>query len=165
MTPRELASVLGLSEAQVYTLRRRNVIQPIRAIRAHKTEFQLGPAVHAYIQFKCAQDSASQADFHKERALKEQANRELREILLEQTRAQLHRACDVESVQADSNAEIRSKLLKFGNQLSLEIAGKNDPAKVKTIIDTRVRGLLNERSQAGIHVRICRGDRIRRPQN
>jgi hypothetical protein len=92
VTVKELASVLGLSEPQVYTLRRRNVIQPIRAIRAHKTEFQLGPAVRAYVQYKCGQDSEAEADYHRERALKEKANRELRQILVKQTRSQISRA-------------------------------------------------------------------------
>jgi hypothetical protein len=144
VTVKELASVLGLSEPQIYTLRRRNIIQPIRAIRAHKTEFRLGPAVRAYIQFKCGQDSEAQADFHKERALKEAANRELREILLKQTREQLHRSQDVRAIQEDSNSDIRSKLLMFGNLLSSQIAGKSDPAEVKTVIDAEVRKTLNE---------------------
>jgi hypothetical protein len=39
VTARELADVLGLSEQNVYNLRRRNVIQ---SIRAKRTEFQVG---------------------------------------------------------------------------------------------------------------------------
>ena len=35
LTVKELASVLGLSEPLIYTLRRRNVIQPSSAIRAY----------------------------------------------------------------------------------------------------------------------------------
>jgi ATP sulfurylase len=141
VTARELASVLGLSEAQVYTLRRRSILQ---SIKAKRTEFLLGPSIRAYIQYKCGQESESQADFHKERALKEKANRELREILVEQTRDQLHRACDVEAVQADSNADIRSKLSEFATLLSSQIAGKSDPAQVKDVIDTEVRKVLNK---------------------
>ena len=141
VTVKELSSVLGLSEPQIYTLRRRNIIQPIRAIRAHKTEFQLGPAVRAYIQYKCGQESESQADFHKERALKERANRELREILVQQTRAQLHNAADVESIQTHSNNQIRSRLLEFSNALALQLVGK-DPAETKAAIDAAVRKLL-----------------------
>ena len=114
VTARELASVLGLSEAQVYTLRRRNVIQ---SIKAKRTEFLLGPSIRDYIQYKCGQDSEAQADYHRERALKEKANRELREILVKQTRDQLHRACDVEAIQADSNHDIASKVLRFGRLL------------------------------------------------
>jgi hypothetical protein len=141
VTARELASVLGLSEAQVYTLRRRNVIQ---SLRAKRTEFQLGPSVRAYVQFKCGRDSEAEADYHKERALKEKANRELREILVKQTRDQLHRAEDVRSIVEDSNAQIRRKLLAFANLLSSAVAGKTDPTEVKDIIDNSVRKLLNE---------------------
>jgi hypothetical protein len=120
VTGKELASVLGLSEFQIFALKRRGIVQ---AIRPKKHEFHLGPAVRAYVAYKCATDSEAQADYHKERALKERANRELRQILVQQTRDQLHRACDVEAIQADSNADIRSKLLKFGNVLSSQITG------------------------------------------
>jgi hypothetical protein len=92
VTGKELADVLGLSETHIFTLKRRNIIQ---AVRARKSEYRLGESVRAYIAYKCATDSESQADFHRERALKERANRELREILLEQTKSQLHRAADV----------------------------------------------------------------------
>ena len=141
VTGGELAAVLGLSEPHIFTLKRRHVIQ---SIRARKSEYRLGESVRAYIQYKCGQETAANADFHRERALKEKANRELREILVKQTREQLHRAQDVSSIVADSNADIRSRISKFGNLLSLQIAGKSDPAEVKTIIDTRVRELLNK---------------------
>jgi hypothetical protein len=140
VTARELATVLGLSEAQVYTLRRRSILQ---SIKAKRTEFLLGPSVRAYIQYKCGQDSEATADFHKERALKEKANRELRQILVEQTRGQLHRACDVEAIQADSNNEIRSRLLAFSDLLASQLAGK-DPSAIKEIIDKQVRKVLLE---------------------
>jgi hypothetical protein len=144
VTGKELANVLGLSEAHVFTLKRKNVIQPIRP---RKSENRLGESIRAYIQYKCGQDSAAVADYHLERAKKEAANRQLREILVQQTRAQLHRACDVEAIQADSNADIRCRISKFGNQLSLQIAGKTDPAEIKTLIDTAVRKVLNELRQ------------------
>jgi hypothetical protein len=140
VTGKELADVLGLSEAHIFTLRRRGIVQQIRA---RENQYQLGASVRAYIQFKCGQDNEAQADFHKERALKEKANREL-EILVEQTRGQLHRAEDVEAIQTDSNSDIRSKLSKFGNLLSSQIAGKTDPAEVKTIVDEKAQKLLND---------------------
>jgi hypothetical protein len=141
LTGKELADVLGLSEAHVFTLRRRGVLQQVRA---HKNQYVLGSSVRSYIQFKCGQDSAAEADYHKERALKERANRELREILVQQTRGQLHRSEDVSSIIADGNSEIRSRLLAFGNLLALQITGKTDPAQVKDIIDSQVRRVLNE---------------------
>jgi hypothetical protein len=141
VTGSELAAVLGLSEAHIFTLKRRNVIQPIGP---RKNEYQLGPAVRDYIAYKWAVENEANADFHKERSLKERANRQLREILLEQTKSQLHRAQDVEAIQADSNSDIRSKVSKFGNVLSSQIAGKSDPNEVKTVIDTEVRKLLNK---------------------
>jgi hypothetical protein len=98
----------------------------------------LGPSVRSHVQYKCGQDSEAEGDFHKERALKEKANRELRQILLEQTRGQLHRAQDVRAIQADSNSEIQERLLAFGNLLGLQLAGK-DPSEIKTIIDTHAR--------------------------
>jgi biotin operon repressor len=98
---RELAAVLGLSETHVFTLRRRGIVQQIRA---HKNQYRLGASIQAYVAYKCGQDSAAQADFHKERALKEKANRQLREILVEQTRAQLHRARDVEAIHRAADA-------------------------------------------------------------
>jgi hypothetical protein len=67
VTARDLASILGLTEQHLYNLRRRNVIQ---SIRAKRTEFLLGPSVRAYIQFKCGRDSPAEADFHSERAKK-----------------------------------------------------------------------------------------------
>jgi hypothetical protein len=137
----ELAAVLGLSEAHIFTLKRRNVIQPIGP---RKNEYRLGPAVRDYIAYKCAVENAANADFHKERSLKERANRQLREILLKQTRTQLHRACDVEAIQADRNADIRARLLEFSNLLSSQIAGKSDPSQVKGVIDTEVRKVLNK---------------------
>ena len=143
VTGRELASVLGLSENSIRSLRKRGVIQAIRS-RINKNEYQLGPAVRGYLQFKCGQDSPSEADFHRERALKERANRQLREILLEQTRNQLHHCDDVRAIVGDSNAQIRSQLLAFGNLLALQVTGKTDPAEVKTIIDEQVRKVLNE---------------------
>jgi hypothetical protein len=141
VTGRELASVLGLSENSIRSLRKRGVIQAIRS-RINKNEYQLGPAVRGYLQFKCGQDSPSEADFHRERALKERANRQLREILLEQTRDQLHHCDDVRAIVGDSNAQIRSQLLAFGNLLALQVTGKTDPAEVKAIIDTQVRNVL-----------------------
>jgi hypothetical protein len=141
LTGSELAAVLGLSEAHIFTLKRRNVIQ---SIGPRKNEYRLGESVRAYVAYKCATDSESQADFHRERALKEKANRELREILLKQTREQLHRACDVKAIGADSNADIRSKVSKFGKLLSSQITGKTDPAQVKDVIDIEVRKVLNK---------------------
>jgi hypothetical protein len=141
VTAKELADVLGLSEQNVYNLRRRGVIQ---SIRAKRSEFRLGESVRSYLQFKCGQDSPFEADYHAERAKKEKANRELREILVKQTRDQLHRAEDVRSIVEDSNSEIRSQILAFGNLLALQVTGKTDPAEVKTIIDEKVRKLLNE---------------------
>jgi hypothetical protein len=138
VTARELASVLGLSEQNVYNLKRRGILQ---SLRAKRTEFQLGPSVRAYLQFKCGQESEAEADYHKERALKEKANRELREILVEQTRSQLHRASDVESIQTHSNNQIRARLLAFGDLLASALPGK-DPAETKGIIEGEVRKLL-----------------------
>jgi hypothetical protein len=140
VTARELASVLGLSEQNIYNLRRRGVIQ---SIKAKRTEFQLGPSVRAYIQFKCGQESEADADYHRERALKEKANRELREILAQQTRNQLHRCEDVESIQAHSNNQIRSRLLEFSGSLASQLIGK-EPAEIKTLIDVAVRKVLNK---------------------
>ena len=140
VTARELADVLGLSEQKVYNLRRRGIIQ---SLRIKKTEFLLGASVRSFIAFKCGQDSETEADFHRERALKEKANRELRQMLVEQTRAQLHRACDVEAIQADSNSEIRSRLLAFSDLLASQLAGK-DPSAIKEIIDKQVRKVLLE---------------------
>jgi hypothetical protein len=79
VTGKELASVLRLSEAHIFTLKRRNVIQPIGP---RKNEYQLGPAVRDYIAYKCGVENEANADFHRERALKEKANRELRQILV-----------------------------------------------------------------------------------
>jgi hypothetical protein len=141
VTGKELSDVLGLSEPHIFTLKRRNIIQPVRP---RKSEYRLGPAVRAYVAYKCATHSEAQADFHRERALKERANRQLREILVEQTRSRLHRAEDVEAIQADSNSDIRFKVLKFATELSSQITGKTDPAEVKTIIDTEVRKVLNK---------------------
>jgi hypothetical protein len=103
----------------------------------------LGPSVRAYIQFKCGRDNAAEADFHRERALKEKANRQLREILVEQTRGQLHPAEAVQFLVETGNDEIRSKLSAFGDRLALELAGK-DPGQIKTLIEAGVRELLNE---------------------
>ena len=141
VTARELASVLGLSEVQVYTLRRRNVIQ---SIRTKRTEFRLGPSIRSYIAYKCGQETEANADYHRERAKKVAANRELREILVQQTRDQLHRAEDVRAVVTDSNDQIRSQILAFGNLLALQVTGKTDPVEVKNAIDGAVRKLLNE---------------------
>jgi len=143
VTAKELADVLGLSEQNVYNLRRRNVIQ---SIKAKRTEFLLGPSVRSYLQYRCGQDSEADADFHKERALKEKANRELRQILVQQTRQQLHRSEDVSSVIAHNNEQIRDRLLKFSNALALQLIGK-DPAETKKIIDTEVRKVLTELSE------------------
>jgi hypothetical protein len=144
VTARELANVLGLTEATIYNLRRRNVIQSIRAKRA---EFQLGPSVRSYIQFKAGQESEHQADFHKERALKEKANRQLREILVKQTRSQLHHCDDVRSIMEDSNNQIRTKLLAFGKRLASQITAEHDPTQVKDRIDSGVRELLTNLSK------------------
>ena len=141
VTGKELAAVLGLSEPHIYTLKRRNVIQPIGP---RKNQYQLGPGVRDYIAYKCGVENEANADFHRERALKEKANRELREILVKQTREQLHRAQDVSSIVADSNADIRSRISKFAHLLFLQVAGKSDPAEVKDIIDREVRKVLNE---------------------
>ena len=141
VTTKELANVLGLTDNGIYVLRRRGILQPVAS---RKNEFLLGPNVRAYIQYKCGQESEGQADYHKERALKEKANRQLREILVEQTRGQLHHADDVRAIVGDSNSQIRSQLLAFGNLLALQVTGKTDPAEVKTLIDTAVRKVLLE---------------------
>jgi hypothetical protein len=143
VTARELASVLGLSEQNIYNLKRRGIFQSLK-LKAKRNEFQLGPSVRAYIQFKCGRESESEADFHRERAKKERANRELRQILVEQTKGQLHRAEDVRAIVEDSNADIKRRLLKFGKLLTLQVTGKTDPTEVKDIIDASVRKLLNE---------------------
>jgi hypothetical protein len=143
VTARELASVVGLSEPQIYTLRRRGILQ---SVKAKRSEFQLGPSVRAYIQFKCGQQTPADADFYKERAKKERANRELREILLGQTREKLHRAEDVRAVVTDSNAQIRAETLAFAKRLALQVVGK-DPAEIKTTIDAQVRELLTKLSK------------------
>jgi len=88
-------------------------------------------------------EDEANADFHRERALKEKANRQLREILVQQTRDQLHRACDIEAIQTFSNSEIRCRLLKFSKALASQLVGK-EPAETKAIIDTEVRRLLNK---------------------
>ena len=62
----------------------------------------------------------------------------------EQTRGQLHHADDVRAIVGDSNSQIRSQLLAFGNLLALQVTGKTDPAEVKTLIDTAVRKVLLE---------------------
>ena len=46
--------------------------------------------------------------------------------------------------QQDSNSEIRSRLLAFGNLLALQITAKTDPAEVKIVIDEKVRKLLHD---------------------
>jgi hypothetical protein len=97
----------------------------------------LGAAVRRYATYKCGQDNEANADFCKERALKEKANRRLREILLKQTQEKLHRAEDVRAIVTDSNFQIRSELLAFSNLLALQVTGKTDLAEVKAIIDTR----------------------------
>jgi hypothetical protein len=125
-------------------LKRRHVIQ---SVKPKRNQFPLGPSVRSYLQYRCGRDSEAEADFHQERALKEAANRELRQILVQQTRALLHYAKDVEAIQADSNADIRCRISKFGNQLSLQIAGKTDPTEVKTIIDEKVRKVLLQLSR------------------
>lgn len=140
VTGKELASVLGLTDNAIYILKRRGIIQPVQA---RKNEYHLGANVRAYIQFKCGQETDAEADFHKERALKERANRQLREILVEQTRGQLHHADDVRAIVGQNFAQIRSQLLAFGNLLALQLAGK-DPAEIKTLIDTAVRKVLLE---------------------
>jgi hypothetical protein len=144
VTGGELAAVLGLSEPHIFTLKRRHVIQ---SIRARKSEYRLGESVRAYIQYKCGQESAANADFHRERALKEKANRELRQILVQQTRAQLHHCDDVRDIMEDSNNEIRSKLLAFAKRLALSITGKHDPTEVKDRIESGVRELLSNLSK------------------
>ena len=138
VTGSELAAVLGLSEAHIFTLKRRNVIQPVGP---RKNEYQLGPAVRDYVAYKCAVENESHADFARERSLKERANRQLREILLKQTKSQLHDGADVESIQTHSNKQIRSRLLEFSNSLALQLIGK-EPAETKDIIDTEVRKVL-----------------------
>jgi hypothetical protein len=65
VTGKELASALGLSEAHIFTLKRRHIVQ---SVQARKNTFHLGPAVRAYVQYKCGQDSEAQADFHRGRA-------------------------------------------------------------------------------------------------
>lgn len=62
VTGKELADVLALSEAHVFTLKRRHIIQ---SIRAHKNQYHLGPAVRAYVAYKCGQDSSAEADFQR----------------------------------------------------------------------------------------------------
>ena len=105
----ELGSVLGLSENRIRSLRRIGVFQTVYA-RKNKFEYELGPSVRGYLAFKCAyQDSPAEADFQRERSLKEAANRKLREILLEQTKNQLHRAEDLRAISADSNDQIRAQ--------------------------------------------------------
>src|SRR5215813_7759511 len=111
VTGAELAAVLGLSEPHIFTLKRRHIIQ---SIRARKNDYQLGPSIRSYIQYKCGRgDFAAEVDFHKERALKEKANRQLRQILVEQTKSRLHDCDDVRAIVEDGNNEIRSKLLAF----------------------------------------------------
>jgi hypothetical protein len=140
VSARELGDVLALSEAHVYNLKRKGVFQSTKA--DHKrNEFLLGPSVQAYIQYKCSRDSPSEADFHRERALKEKANRELREILLEQNRGQLHRSSDVSSIITHNNGQIRDRLLEFSNALAPQLVGK-EPGEIKTLIDTEVRKVL-----------------------
>ena len=124
-------------------MKRRGVIQ---AARPRKNEFHLGPAVRGYLQYKCGCASESEADYHRERALKERANRQLREILLEQTRDQLHDAQAVQFLVQDGNSQIRSQLLAFGDRLALQLAGKN-PAEIKALIDHQIRKVLNELRQ------------------
>jgi hypothetical protein len=140
VTAKELGNVIGLSEFQISILKRRGIFQ---SLRAKKSEFQLGPNVRAYIQYKCGQDTEANADFHRERALKERANRQLREILVEQTRGQLHHADDVRAIVGENFAQVRSQLLAFGNLLTLQVAGK-DPVQIKTLIDSAVRKVLLE---------------------
>jgi hypothetical protein len=140
VTAKELGNIIGLSEFQISILKRRGIFQ---SVKAKKSEFQLGPNVRAYIQYKSSQDSEANADFHRERALKERANRQLREILVEQTRGQLHHADDVRAIVGQNFAQVRSQLLAFGNLLTLQVAGK-DPVQIKTIIDTAVRKVLLE---------------------
>jgi hypothetical protein len=72
-------------------------------------------SVRSYIAYKAGQETEADANYHKERALKEKANRRLREILLQQTKSQLHHCDDVRDILEDSNSEIRSRLLAFGN--------------------------------------------------
>jgi hypothetical protein len=145
VSARELGDVLALSEAHIYNLKRKGVFQSTKADRK-RNEFLLGPSVQAYIQYKCTRDSPSEADFHRERALKEKANRELREIAVEQNRGQLHRCEDVESIQAHSNNQIKSRLLEFSNALAPQLIDK-EPAEIKTLIDVAVRKVLNELRQ------------------
>jgi hypothetical protein len=140
---RELAAILGLSEAHIFTLRRRGIVQQTRA---RKNEYQLGPSVRAYVQFKAGENPA-QVDLYRERALKEAANRELRQILVQQTRDQLHRGDDVRAIVEDSNNEIRTKLLAFAKRLAGQITGKHDPTEVKDRIESSVRELLSNLSK------------------
>lgn len=86
---RRIGQRSGFAESRISALKRRGVIQ---AARPRKNEFHLGPAVRGYLQYKCGCASESEADYHRERALKEKANLQLREILMEQTRDQLHDA-------------------------------------------------------------------------
>jgi hypothetical protein len=145
VTGAELAAVLGLSESHIFTLKRRHIIQ---SIRARKNDYQLGPSIRSYSQYKCGRgDSAAEVDFHKERALEEKANRQLRQILVDQTKSRLHDCDDVRAIVEDSNNEIRSKLLAFAKRLALQITGKHDPTEVKGRIDSAVRELLTNLSK------------------
>lgn len=138
VTSKELADVLGLTDGGVRRLKHRGILLSVGP--RNRNEFRLGPSVRAYLQFKCgAERSESEADYHAEKAKKERANRILREILVEQTRGQLHHSDDVRAIVGDSNSQIRSKLLALPNTLALQVVGQDDPRKVKQTLETYIR--------------------------
>jgi hypothetical protein len=139
VTGRELSDVLGITDAHVRKLKNQGILQSIGP--RNKNEFMLGASVRAYIQFKCGSTKLeSEADYHAEKAKKERANRILREILVDQTRGNLHESDDVRAIVGDAFSQVRSKLLAMPNVLTLQVVGLDNPLQVKKVLETYIRG-------------------------
>jgi DNA-binding Xre family transcriptional regulator len=119
----ELARLLGLPEVNISKLKRSGVLRSTG--KRENVTFQVGESIRAYIQHRrAATESEQNADFHRERAKKERAERRLREMLLEQTTGQVHTSEDIRGVQSERYGMIRSRLIGLPNALALRITGR-----------------------------------------
>jgi hypothetical protein len=141
VTTEALAAAVGLAPVTIRSYVAKRVIRSKGQRNKHL--FPFGPAVRAIIEHLCAKpDDPAIADFHRERALKERANRKLREILVEQTASQLHPADLVRLVAQDSDEQVRLKLCAMVDELTAHVADQTEPLAVKKLMEESVRRTL-----------------------
>ena len=142
-TTAQLAEILGLSDRRIQQLVKVGAIPKL-----DRNQYDLAAAIQSYLEFIKLQyeDTETELDLKKEKALLTRANRHKVELELKIMRGELHRAEDVERVMNDMLASFRARCLAIPTKAAPLIVGQEDLVIIQDIIKKEIHEALSELS-------------------